>query len=173
MQLQNFFTVQNITGIIALSAIVSTLLSTLITGILNLVSQKMIHKHELNMKYWETYYNDSSQTFSNLLNYIGKLLANSYTDIDILNVMSLIYQSYIYADKELSTILDTFYTKLEAWNNDINNQTLLDDCQKYVIVLAHDINRILTNYSNPRYFKKPKWNILYLLRLWCQKDTEL
>lgn len=162
MQLQNFFTVQNITGIIALSAIVSTLLSTLITGILNLISQKMVHKHELNMKYWETYYSNCSQTFSNLLDCTGKLLANSDTDIEILNVMSCIYQAYAYADKNLSTILDTFYSKLEAWNNDINNQTLLDDCQKYVIVLARDINRILAKYSNPRHLKKPIWYRLLL-----------
>lgn len=64
--------------------------------------------------------------------------------------MSLIYQSYAYADKELSETLDCFYSKLEKWNNDIGNEKLLDECQKYAIVVARDINRILIKYKNNR-----------------------
>jgi len=43
-----------------------------------------------------------------------------------------------------------FYSKLEKWNNDIGNEKLLDECQKYAIVVARDINRILIKYKNNR-----------------------
>ena len=147
---ENILDTQNIAGIIAFTAVISSVISVAISGIINLLSQAMSQRHEWKMNYWNTYYTECSKTFVSLLDSSGKLLGNPLSDCEILNLMSLIYQSYAYADKELSETFDCFYSKLEKWNNDIGNEKLLDECQKYAIVVARDINRILIKYKNNR-----------------------
>lgn len=156
--LKNALTVQNITGIIALSVVVSSIISTLISGIMNLISQNMSQKHERKMKYWFSYYEKCTHTLTSLLESAGKLFANPDTDEEILNTMSWIYQSYAYADKQLSETLDCFYSKLEAWNNDIDNINLLNDSQKYMITVARDINRLLIRCQDSSYMSKRLYN---------------
>ena len=151
--LNNVLTVQNITGIIALSAVVSSVVSTFISGIISLISQHMSHKHEQKMKYWSSYYEKCSHTLTSLLDSSGKLFANPNTDEELLNTMSWICQSYVYADKQLSETLDCFYSKLEAWNNNIDSEEFLNDCQKYMITVARDINRLLIRYEDTSYMR--------------------
>lgn len=147
---EDILSTQNIAGIIALTAVISSVISVAISGIISLISQLMSQRHEWKMNCWKTYYTKCSKTFVSLLDSSGKLLGNPINDSEILNLMSLIYQSYAYADKELSETLDIFYSKLEEWNNDIDNEELLNECQKYAIIVAHDVNRILIKYKNNR-----------------------
>lgn len=152
--LQNIFNANNITGIIALTAVISTLFTALISGIISLISQRMSHKHELKIMYWKKYYSDCIQAFQNLLESTGKLFSDPISDEELPNTLSFLYQSYIYADKQLCAVLDSFYTKLEAWNNDIDNEELLNDCQKYVITVTREINRLITTYTKMNIHKK-------------------
>lgn len=153
---QEILSAQNINGIVALTALVSAIITAALSGIINLLSQILSHRHELKMKYWEQYYAECTQTFKALLDSSGKLLANPYNDSEILNVLAYLYQSYVYADEGLVAVLNVFYAKLEAWNNDIKNIDLQDDCQTYVPLVARDINRVLTKYSGFR-LKRSKW----------------
>lgn len=146
--LQEILSTQNINGIIALTALVSAIITATVSSVMNLISQYMSHKHELKMRYWEQYYTECTQTFKALLESSGKLLANPHNDNELLNVMAYLYQSYVYADEDLTAILNAFYTKLETWNNDIKNIGLRDDCQTYVPLVARDINRVLAKYSS-------------------------
>lgn len=152
--LQNILSANNITGIIALTAVISTLFTSLISGIISLISQRMSNNHELKIMYWNKYYNDCTQAFQNLLESTGKLFSNPISDEELPNTLSFLYQSYIYADKQLCAVLDSFYEKLEAWNNDIDNEELLNDCQKYVITLTREINRLIATYTKMNAHKK-------------------
>lgn len=147
---EGILTTQNIAGIIALTAVISSVISVAISGIISLISQLMSQRHEWRMNYWKTYYKKCSNTFTSMLESAGKLLGNSSSDAEILNLMSLLYQSYAYADSQLSETLDAFYSKLEKWNNNIDSEELLTECQNYVIVVAHDVNRVLIKYKNNR-----------------------
>lgn len=95
------------------------------------------------MKKWEKYYSDCSNTFSDLLASSGKLLADPHSDAEILNTLACLYKAYSFADQQLASVLDAYYTKLELWNNNIDNSELLDDVQSYTITLSREINRFI------------------------------
>lgn len=133
----------NIISAISIAAILSPMIVALINGIFSTLYKYMEYRHTLEMKKLETYYSECSSTFSDLLSSSGKLLANPYSDVEILNTLALLYKSYSYADEQLVSALDVYYQKLEAWNNDLHNSDLLDDVQSYVIVLSREINRFL------------------------------
>lgn len=147
MDFAKFANSTNITGIVALAAIISPIFVSAVSGVFGLITKHMQYKHELKSKCQEFYQNKCAITFEKLLDSIGRLLTNSVSDKEILNTMSYLYQSFAYADSELADELAIFYKKLEKWNNDYNNEALLDDCQKYGFVVAQEINRFLLKQS--------------------------
>lgn len=143
MNLEDLLTV-NITGIIAIAAIISPILVSLISSCFNLISKRIEYAHIERLKQFDTYRAERVNVFLKLLDSIGKLLANRCTDIEALNTLSCLYQAHAYSDDQLATTLKIFYDKLEAWNMDQENETLCGDCQRYATVVARDINRLLS-----------------------------
>lgn len=137
----------NLTGIIALATIVSPVLVAVVNNIVLLISKHIEYKHLQEKDFTNRYYEKKVEIFTNFLDNTAKFLATSGSDIKILDVLSYMYQCYAYADKKLISMLDELYSKLEAWNNDYDNISLLNDCQQYIILVAKDINRILLENS--------------------------
>lgn len=130
--------------VVTVSAIISPVIVSLITNVFGTIHKWMEHHHDLKIKKWEKYYTECFKVFSDLLVSSGKLLANSYSDEEIMNALALLYKSYSYADEQLFVTLDIYHQKLELWNNDISNSALLDDVQSYAITLSREINRFLS-----------------------------
>ena len=134
---------QNINGLVALAAI----LSPVIVSIITLIAKHWELKTNERMTKWNVYYKDAIATFSELLDSVGRWLADARSDEEVYNVMSALNRSFVFADKQLSDKLNSFYFKLDAWNNDFNNADLLDDCQKYSHAVAVDINRRMSEVA--------------------------
>lgn len=143
MNVSDFFRTENVTSIIALTAIISPVLVSVINGFFKIIFRSMKYHHESKMQKWNKYYSDCSNVFSELLTSSGKLLANSTSDTEILNTLAYLYKSFSYADKPLSSVLSIYHQKLDAWNNDIDNQVLLNDIQEYTVTLSLEIHRFL------------------------------
>ena len=147
----------NLVSIISISAILSPVLVTLITSIFNILYKRMEYRHASQMKKWENFYSECHSVFSELLSSCGHLLANSYFDGEILNTLALLYKAYSYADEQLASVLDIYYQKLDAWNNNPTDTALLDDVQSYTITLCREINRfLLVNVAGKRHAKHRK-----------------
>lgn len=148
MELGNLLKADNTTPIIAIAAIISPVVVALISGIVSLISKHIECKHTQQMEFWKVYYKDCSNTFSSFLDSVGRLLADSQSDEKIFDVLSYLYQSYVYADEQLILVLNEFHFKLESWNNNSSSEELLNDCQAYCVTVAQDINRVLSKYAS-------------------------
>lgn len=113
----------------------------------NLISIKELENNYSLKKYqWETYYKSATEIFTSMLTNVGKYLADPSDLTQYENSVASIYQSFAFADEELSYLLFELIDVLHCLAHDTSGKYKssgvvhsMEDCAKY-------INKILTKY---------------------------
>ncbi len=97
---------------------------------------------------WETYYKFANEIYSNLLINVGTYLADP-TNLDLYEkAISSIYQTYAYADDDLTRHLQTLINELYKHADDLDESAIAKKSIHQTLELcAVSINKLLSKYT--------------------------
>jgi hypothetical protein len=129
-----------LTLVIALSAIISPVIVSIINNHYSFKIKKQEYEHQLSFQKWDAYYKNAIKAYTELLINTGSFLGETNSLEFYYKILPSIYNAYAYANQELASSIDTLVADIDKLMHIPKDEKLLDTCQKDLFKISKIIN---------------------------------